>query len=175
MTAATIESHVGELPRCARLRAGEGAARTSRRMPARRCADCRARLKGFDDEQRRFEQEISFDRFAAGVARASRVAASPPPARSARLTRTLRFMVPTLSLAAGVVLFLGVTARREGGSAPYVGIRGGADITVRVAAGRRPAAHGLPERGRGGARAGRSACASRHHAGHAPLPALALH
>ncbi len=36
------------------------------------CADCRARLRALDDEQRRFEQEISFDRFAAGVERAAR-------------------------------------------------------------------------------------------------------
>ena len=135
MTAAIIEGHVGELA-LRRLRAGE--ALPDVEMHASACADCRVRLKGFDDEQRRFEQEISFDRFAAGVERASRVAASPPPARSARITRSLRFMVPTLSLAAGVALFVGVTARREGGSAPYVGIRGGADITVRVAAGDGP-------------------------------------
>jgi hypothetical protein len=133
MTAATIEGHVGELA-LRRLRAGEALPDVETHASA--CADCRARLKGLDDEQRRFEQEISFDRFAAGVERASRVATAPRPA--SRVARSLRFMVPTLSLAAGVALFVGVTARREGGSAPYVGLRGGADITVRVAAGDGP-------------------------------------
>jgi hypothetical protein len=135
MTASPFESHVGELA-LRRLRAGE--ALPGAETHASACADCRARLKGFDDEQRRFEQEISFDRFAAGVERASRAAAVPGRSAASRTARSLRFMVPTLSLAAGVALFLGVTARRERGSAPYVGIRGGADITVRVAAGDGP-------------------------------------
>jgi hypothetical protein len=48
--------------------------------------------------------------------------------------RTLRFMLPTLGLAAGVALFVGVTSRHETSGA-HNGIKGGAAITVRVSAG----------------------------------------
>ncbi|HVU49437.1 MAG TPA: ACP synthase [Polyangia bacterium] len=133
MTASPMESHVGELA-LRRLRAGE--ALPDAETHASACADCRARLKGLDDEQRRFEQEISFDRFAAGVERASR-AAAPRPERSARVARSLRFMVPTLSLAAGVALFLTFTSRHEP-RGPNRLMGGAADITVRVAAGDGP-------------------------------------
>jgi hypothetical protein len=142
MTASTIESHVGELA-LRRLRAGEPLPDAESHASA--CADCRARLKGLDDEQRRFEQDISFDRFAAGVERASRSAAAPRPTVASRASRSLRFMVPTLSLAAGVALF--VTS--SGGERGHNGIKGGAaDITVRVAAGdgpQRTAAVNAPE------------------------------
>jgi len=142
MTASPIESHVGELA-LRRLRAGEALPDVEAHASA--CADCRGRLKGFDDEQRRFEQEISFDRFAAGVARAQREAAAPRPTVTSRASRSLRFMVPTLSLAAGVALYLSVAGGERGPN----GIKGGAaDITVRVAAGdgpQRTAAVNAPE------------------------------
>jgi hypothetical protein len=138
MTAHTIDSHVGELA-LRRLRAGE--ALPDVEMHAQECGDCRARLKGLDDEQRRFEQEISFDRFAAGIERASRPRATAP----SRASRTLRFMAPTLSLAAGVALFVTLSGGERGHNA----LKGGAaDITVRVAAGdgpQRTASGGAPE------------------------------
>jgi hypothetical protein len=135
MTGQTRESHVGELA-LRRFRAGEALADVETHASA--CADCRARLKGLDDEQRRFEQEISFDRFAAGVERASRSREAPRPTAASRAVRSLRFMVPTLSLAAGVALFVTFSSRERA----HNGIKGGdgaaADITVRVAAGDGP-------------------------------------
>jgi hypothetical protein len=146
MTAQMMESHVGELA-LRRFRAGEALPEVEGHASA--CADCRARLKALDDEQRRFEQDISFDRFAAGVERASRSAEAPGRAprvaRTLRFAHTLRLMVPTLSLAAGVALFVTTSER------PHNNIKGahaGAEITVRVAAGdgpQRTAAVNAPE------------------------------
>jgi hypothetical protein len=69
--------HIGELA-LRRRRAGEALGPDGPAMDAHAatCADCRARIRALDDEQRRFEQEISFDRFAAGVERAARGCAS---------------------------------------------------------------------------------------------------
>ena len=82
-----MEGHVGELA-LRRLRAGEalGRGRAGIEAHAASCADCRARLRALDDEQRRFEQEISFDRFAAGVdaRRAARRARRAPSRRAIR-------------------------------------------------------------------------------------------
>src|ERR1022692_3375450 len=64
------------------------------------CAACKARSRALDDEQRRFEQEISFDRFAAGVERAARGTAPRPVRRSpARV-----WLYPMVAMAAGVAL-----------------------------------------------------------------------
>ena len=46
------------------------------------CAECQARLKTFTEEQQRFEAGIPFERFAAGVERASRTPREVRPARS---------------------------------------------------------------------------------------------
>ena len=141
MTGQLRESHVGELA-LRRLRAGEVIAEAAgAHFDA--CADCRARAKALDDEQRRFEQDISFDRFAAGVERAARRTDAP---HRALPLRTLRFMLPTLSLAAGVALFVGLTGKHQ---VAHNGIKGGAAITVRVSAGdtgpQRFAAESAPE------------------------------
>jgi hypothetical protein len=139
----TSQLHVGELA-LRRFRAGEALPEVAH---IGACADCRSRVKALDDEQRRFEQEISFDRFAAGVERASRTAEAP--ARKApRAASTWRFALPTLAVAAGVALFVGLTGPR--GTGPYTGIKGGgAAITVRVSAGdtgpQRSAAESAPE------------------------------
>lgn len=142
----TPQSHVGELA-LRRFRAGEVFPEVEH---IGACSDCRARVKTLDDEQRRFEQEISFDRFAAGVERAARTAEAPArkaPARAA--TWTWRLAWPTLAVAAGVVLFVTLPAQRA--TAPYTGIKGGggAAITVRVSAGdtgpQRSAAESAPE------------------------------
>jgi len=141
MTGQLREGHVGELA-LRRLRAGELVADDAA-AHADACADCRARGKALDEEQRRFEQEISFDRFAAGVERAARRREAP---RRAPPLRTLRFMLPTLSLAAGVALFVGLTGKHQ---IAHNGIKGGAAITVRVSAGdtgpQRFAAESAPE------------------------------
>ncbi len=144
MTGQLREGHVGDLA-LRRLRAGEVIADAAH---ADACADCRARGKALDEEQRRFEQEISFDRFAAGVERAARrtdARRRTAPLRASKL-RTLRFMLPTLSLAAGIALFVGLTGKHQ---AAHNSLKGGAAITVRVSAGdtgpQRFAAESAPE------------------------------
>ncbi len=75
--------HPGELE-LRRRRAGEltSAAMLAIDEHVATCPACRLRLRALDDEQRRFETEISFDRFAAGVERAARVPARRPVARA---------------------------------------------------------------------------------------------
>jgi hypothetical protein len=75
----TPRDHVGEL-RLRRYRAGELAAQEYEEVSRHtgECGACRARLKGFDDEQRSFEREIPFERFAGGVERAQRVPRARP-------------------------------------------------------------------------------------------------
>jgi len=125
------EGHIGELE-LRRRRAGEtlGAEGPVIEAHASTCAECKARIRALDDEQRRFEAAISFDRFAAGVERAAR---GGPVARRRASTRTW-MVVPTLALAAAVaviVTFRGPAMRvRPPG---YDGIKGGAGMIVRVA------------------------------------------
>jgi Domain of unknown function (DUF4384) len=133
------EKHIGELA-LRRFRAGEAFApddveHADVASHAAACGDCRARLKALDDEQRRFEGEISFDRFAAGVARAAR--SVPERRRKAAFeARVLRFFVPVVAVAAVVALFVGPAGDPRGGHNSLKG--GGAGITVRVAAGEGP-------------------------------------
>jgi hypothetical protein len=134
--------HIGELD-LRRHRAGEspgdsGAAITAH---ASTCPECKARLRALDDEQRRFESAISFDRFAAGVERAAR-GARPAPSR--RLPARA-WALPTLAMAAAVALVVTFHGRTPevgaGGGAPggrvpppgWDGIKGGAGMTVRIA------------------------------------------
>jgi hypothetical protein len=136
----TQENHVGELA-LRRFHVGEALPEVAAHADA--CGDCRARLKALDDEQRRFEHDISFDRFAAGVERAVRQAEAPKraPARAS----SWRFMVPTFAVAAGVALFVVSSSNQHGHNT----LKGGADITVRVSAGdtgpQRSAAVDAPE------------------------------
>jgi hypothetical protein len=137
------ENHVGDLA-LRRFHVGEALPEVAAHADA--CGDCRARLKLLDDEQRRFEQDISFDRFAAGVERAARTAEAPHRAPAPR-TSSWRFMVPTFALAAGVALFVVSTSNERGHNTLKGGA--GADITVRVSAGdtgpQRSAAVDAPE------------------------------
>jgi hypothetical protein len=89
------------------------------------CPGCRGRLRALDDEQRRFEQTISFDRFAAGVERAARAPARRAPSRA--------WAYSAMAMAAGVAIV--VSVQRPSGSPPPPGVRvkGGAGMTVRVA------------------------------------------
>ena len=104
------------------------------------CPRCRARLKEMADEQRRFEQEISFDRFAAGVERAARTPRRvPAAARGLSLSGpTMRWFFPLASVAAAVALTFTVAPRlRTGEDAPIdraLGrLKGGSGITVLIA------------------------------------------
>jgi hypothetical protein len=160
MTEATpAEKHPGDLL-LRRLRAGEPLAgdQASATAHTEACGRCRARLKDLDDEQQRFEQTISFDRFAAGVERAAR---SGSKARGARPAAGRRWGLPSLGLvaaAAALVLVIGVRdGQRDGvgSGAPRAagsnGIKGGgAGIVVRIGGGgsdatQRDAASGRPE------------------------------
>src|SRR6187401_2710631 len=98
--------HIGELT-LRRRRAGEALGPEGPAIDAHAtsCADCRARIRALDDEQRRFEQEISFDRFAAGVGRAER------SANKARRPIRPRVWISSLgamaAAAAALIIFVG--------------------------------------------------------------------
>jgi hypothetical protein len=127
------DDHIGELT-LRRRRAGEalGADGPAIEAHASSCPDCRARIRALDDEQRRFEQEISFDRFAAGVERAAR-SASKAKARRPILMNT--WVAPMLAMAACLVAVV-TFAPRPIVTRPTTRSKGsttGAGITVRVA------------------------------------------
>lgn len=139
---AQIQTHVGEL-KLRRLRAGESVGDEAAAHAAA-CPQCRARSKELDDEQRRFEQTISFDRFTAGVERAARrPAALPAPAP---LTSRARWTVPALGAAAALALVVTFSARHRG-DAEHNRSKGGADVVVYVGGGaaQRIAGSGAPE------------------------------
>ena len=142
--------HVGEL-KLRRLLAGEslGAEHDSVISHAATCPECARRIEGITAEQRGFEQNISFDRFAAGVERAARV-----PSLQARRswwarpasTRSFLTVMSFGSVAALVALLVGVrplfeAARMRAGAAAGAAadaanrIKGAAsaEVTVRVA------------------------------------------
>jgi hypothetical protein len=143
----TGTEHVRELTLrrflAAELAGGEAAEVESH---AAACPRCRGRLKDLADEQKRFEQEISFDRFAAGVERAARTPNAAPRAR-----RLWWLSLPALGLAAAAALAIVPVPRHS----PI--IKGGAGITVQIAAGggagaQRTAAVDAPEALRAGDR-----------------------
>jgi hypothetical protein len=121
--------HIGELA-LRRRRAGEalGPDGPAIEAHATACPDCRARIRALDDEQRRFEQEISFDRFAAGVERA---------ARGASKTRSRRplmnaWLMPMVAMAACIAVMVTFVPRPIV-EKPATRTKGGAGIVVRVA------------------------------------------
>jgi hypothetical protein len=132
--------HIGELD-LRRYNAGEALGPDGAVIDAHAtsCPECKGRLRALGDEQRRFESEISFDRFAAGVERAAR-SARPAPRR--RLPARF-WAVPTLAMAAAVALVVtfrapgrqtyvgGPVAREQ--SPGWDGIKGGAGLSVRIA------------------------------------------
>lgn len=127
----TASGHPGELT-LRRRRAGEAlSGGTNAQIDAdidahlAACGDCRARLRALDDEQRRFEAEISFDRFAAGVQRAARA-----PARTRRGTPGA-WIYSAVAMAAGVAIVL--TVRTPAPNPRGDRLKGGAGMTVRVA------------------------------------------
>jgi hypothetical protein len=132
-------NHIGELD-LRRHRAGEplGDSGPAIAEHATACAECKARLRALDDEQRRFEGAISFDRFAAGVERAARGARPAPRRVPARV-----WALPTLAMAAVVALVVTFHGRTPqtlvDGPGTRVhppgwdGVKGGAGMTVRIA------------------------------------------
>src|SRR5262245_16898626 len=123
------EGHIGELT-LRRRRAGEAlpdAAAIDEHATS--CADCRARIRALDDEQRRFEQEISFDRFAAGVERAARGAAKPKVRRPMLST----WLMPMVAAAACLVAMVTFVPRPIINKPQTTRTKGGPGINVRVA------------------------------------------
>ena len=130
-----MEGHIGELE-LRRRRAGEtlGADGPAIEAHASTCAECKARIRALDDEQRRFEAAISFDRFAAGVERAARGPRVVP--RRAAIRSWM--VVPTLAMAAAVAVVVTFHGPSRGPwprvhPPGYDGIKGGAGMLVRVA------------------------------------------
>lgn len=153
----SASSHPGELT-LRRLRAGELDAAQSRaaREHAAACVVCRARLQGFDDEQRAFEAEIPFERFAARIGeRANRKRASGP----------FRYVVPALAAAAVALVMVNVGTwggeaerpnRTKGDGALELRIAQGDDGPQRIASAEGPEPLADGERVRIGYRAGDS-------------------
>lgn len=117
--------HPGELS-LRRLRADEldiASAEEITRHTAE-CVHCRTKLRVLQDEENRFREEISFERFAGGVERAARV----PSARPRRSRWTWGGLASVA--AAAVVLFLAWPAQRPHG---HNQIRGALSALARVA------------------------------------------
>ena len=125
-----VNEHIGELT-LRRRRAGEALGLDAEAIEAHAtsCADCRARIRALDDEQRRFEQEISFDRFAAGVERAARGAAKP----KVRRPMLSAWLMPMMAAAACLVSMVTFLPRPIIEKPAVNRSKGGAGITVRVA------------------------------------------
>src|SRR5262252_640609 len=127
--------HIGELT-LRRRRAGEALGPDAAAIDAHAasCADCRARIRALDDEQRRFEQEISFDRFAAGVERAARGATKAKSSWTKRRSTPISVWVaPMLAMAASLVVMVTFVPRPDIHQPTTRTKGGGAGITVRVA------------------------------------------
>lgn len=94
----STQTHIGELA-LRRYRVGElpPEERQQAMAHAEACAHCRSRLRALEDEQRRFEQDISFERFAAGVTRATR---TPHASQTPRAP----WLYPAMGLAALVTM-----------------------------------------------------------------------
>jgi hypothetical protein len=111
------------------------------------CTDCRTHYKELEQEQQQFEQQISFDRFAAGVERASRSAHAPSPEHwflVDRLARTMqralttvlrprRWLIPAMGMAAAMMVGIVVGPLVKDRSADSgTRIKGGAHAVLRV-------------------------------------------
>ena len=92
------------------------------------CEACRARVQGFRDEQRQFEAAIPFERFAAGVERASRTPRDVAPRRPHRLTQGFLALAATVLVTVGVSQLVGLDGARGGNR-----LKGGAGIELVVA------------------------------------------
>jgi hypothetical protein len=136
--------HVGEL-RLRRFRLGElrGDAHEEIARHTAGCGACRARLDGLGEEQKAFEQEIPFARFAGGVERAHRVPGATRPEVPWRVRPHRRFALMTtiggLAAAAALALVVGLPRHQDPGSArAHNAIKGGARLAVARIAGDEP-------------------------------------
>lgn len=121
-----------------RLSAGELAAAEAARARAHTasCAACGATLRGLEGEQARFEAEVPFERFEAGVERAvqrqRRGESFRAPPR--------RWVATTMAMAASVLVVLLARPLLEGAGHPQGrnGIKGGAVAELRIGGGTGP-------------------------------------
>ncbi|XXF80442.1 DUF4384 domain-containing protein [Myxococcaceae bacterium GXIMD 01537] len=111
--------HAGELP---------AAEATQARAHVTDCPACGAVLEELERAQRRFEEEVPFERFAARVERAAR---QDVPARPSRWERAMR---PLMAVAATVLVLVGgVAIVRDGESGvPRNRTKGGAVAELRI-------------------------------------------
>jgi hypothetical protein len=124
----TDSGHIGEL-RLRRFRAGEisGPEHDQIATHTSECAPCRSKLRVLQEEQRLFERDIPFERFAGGVERAARVPRVRPP-RVWALSSAF-----ALAAAAAVVLMIWPFGKPE---LAYHGrnlIKGGTAALMRIA------------------------------------------
>jgi hypothetical protein len=122
---------VGEL-RLRRFRLGELASADREEISRHTtdCSPCRARLRSLDEEQRQFERDIPFERFAGGVERARRVPRVHP-------RRVWSVAAVALAAAAALVLVLrpgGEQAERLDRVAGTNRIKGASLGTIQIAA-----------------------------------------
>jgi hypothetical protein len=135
----TTESKSGHLAEIAlrRYRAGElgelESAETDRHLTA--CAPCRSKLRLLVEEQRAFERDIPFERFAGGVERACRVPRQRP--------RRIWFAGLAGALAAAAVVLFLVRAPSSG-NRPNQPKGASVDATVRVASAKVSAQRTVP-------------------------------
>ena len=96
------------------------------------CGECAARLEKFKDEQRAFEVEVPFERFAAGVEKSARLARSAPR-KSSRVTVIVALAACFVAFFAGkqIIEDNAGTTRIKGGSS--------VDFVVAGPSGQRPA------------------------------------
>ena len=135
--------HVGEL-RLRRFRAGEFSGETHEEIARHtaECGSCRAQLRLLQEEQRQFERDIPFERFAGGVERACRVP-RPRPRRGWAMGGGLGL----LAAAAVVVLLwrpsgkVGDFGSRDVRHAGFNQTKGGLSAVARIAS-----ASGAPQR-----------------------------
>jgi anti-sigma factor RsiW len=133
------DQHVREL-NLRQLRAGE--LKESEAQPVQahlaECARCRTQYKELEHEQHQFEQQISFDRFAAGVERALRTAQAPRPKR---------WLVPAMGMAAAVMVGIVVAPSLKRGSVDSgTRLKGGPDVAALPRVRNAPFPRALPRR-----------------------------
>jgi hypothetical protein len=90
------------------------------------CDDCKARLETLRVEQRQFEAEVPFERFAQDVERAAR---KPPSAQPRRAPRVLVAMAASVLAVVGGARLLGM------GDGGHTRVKGGAGVELVVSAG----------------------------------------
>lgn len=100
----------------------------------RACAQCAARLAKLRDEQKAFEAEVPFERFAAGVEKAARQQQKAAPRKTPVMGVVMALAACFLAVLVGKLLF----GQGDGGSR----IKGGASVDFVIAGpgGQRPAA-----------------------------------